>query len=197
MTAQAIRNEDQLVNYLQSYEASMYKMALARTVPGYDVDDLVQELREVIIEHWHKFDDRKGDFHTWAYNAWRHRLYKLVRDNTVVRKRRPPETISYNEDLDLVYLDDQETILLLAQLDTLVREEEITVQERGIIFTVILGGQLTDCKFIELEGQVVKFNKAQREAFIDRMQRIFSSLLPAKESYEQKGMVDHAAQATC
>lgn len=67
---------------IQQWEPQIHKILQTWFIPGMDKEDLVQELRIVIIKCAKKFDDSRGvKFHTYLYNAFKNYLGILKHKN--------------------------------------------------------------------------------------------------------------------
>jgi RNA polymerase sigma factor (sigma-70 family) len=92
----------------EQWRPLIHKFSAKYTIPGYDPEDLEQELRIVLHKADQLFDPNKGTkFITYLYTAFNARLSKLYRDLQGRQKNVPANMVSYIPDgYDFLYKEE-------------------------------------------------------------------------------------------
>ena len=138
--------------FLRENEGAVYEWARKYSIPGYELEDLAQELRVAFLEKYEYFDESRGtNLLTWACYLWRTRLNHLFRAYFRTNKRTGEEFLWLDAQLGVHYLDDEEASNLFAQLDS---DSEYYQVEKGILSLVLQGQKLTEArKFFGLNNR--------------------------------------------
>ncbi len=84
------------------------KFSISYNFPGYDTEDVAQELRIVLHRVNQLYDPDKGTkFITYLYNAFNARVRKLNRDTQGRKKNIPKNIISYLHDRNNIQLSEE------------------------------------------------------------------------------------------
>lgn len=87
----------------KKYEAMMHKFNLKYKIPGYDTDDIIQELRITLMKAQQLYDERNKSstsFSTYIYVAFNNTMMKIFRDTQGRKKNIPSKRISSIENMD-------------------------------------------------------------------------------------------------
>ena len=136
--------QQEAVDFLTANESAMWGLANHKFIPGFTKEDLVQEMRLVFLEQLEKdnFNGDKSSMFTWANWIWRSKLDHLFQYHCNRQKRSGAEIIEYNDTLEIIQLDDEQTRDLLASLENV----GLSSVERGIIRLVVEGAKLSDVR---------------------------------------------------
>lgn len=83
----------------EQWRPLIYKFSMKYTIPGYDVEDIAQELRMILFKADRLFDPNRGTkFITYLYASFNDKIIKLYRDVQGRKKHVPANKISYIPD---------------------------------------------------------------------------------------------------
>lgn len=110
-------------------EGDIHFLSSRYYIPGYDQEDLKQELRLLMWQKIPMFDHTKGILlRTWANTLIRNRLKNMLRDNTR-KKRWNGETLPIIDDFSLFYGRDIEYQHHFENLLDLLHENGMTIED--------------------------------------------------------------------
>lgn len=80
----------------EKWRRLIHKFSNNRTIPGYDKEDIEQELRVVLFKSDQLFDpNKKSKFITYLYSAFSSKVKKLHRDTQGRKKNIPSKMVGY------------------------------------------------------------------------------------------------------
>lgn len=106
-----ILNNNQAKAFLKKYEKDIKREARKRSfLPGIGIDDLIQECKISLLEHYHEFTSKKSQERTWAMRIITTTLNRIW--NTALKQVRTcyvpgelGEKPIYNLPFDTIYID--------------------------------------------------------------------------------------------
>ncbi len=92
----------------EQWRPLIYKFSTKYVIPGFDAEDLAQELRLILLRADQLFDPNKGTkFITYLYAAFDSKLKKLHRDVQGRKKNVPANMVSYiSEGIDFQFKEE-------------------------------------------------------------------------------------------